>query len=335
MDGGMTFKWTNEYEKTFCELCIKFIMKNGRVPFKWKEINKEFETIINRKCSDKTLKNKFESMKKDWRTWRFLKFGETGLGWDPVTGKLDCSEEWWSRKVKENRDAKKFRNKSVDSTLEDLWNQIFEDNYATGANVVAPSMVPDSVNIDVEEGDKESGEEDNDESDGDHIYSEYNQYASRVDHLLSEERLFWPNLMREFGNTQIPSQGINGSQVPNQGLGGSQVPGQGLGGGQVPSQGGAKLSTQIDALVSSSKTALDIMRSDDSVSKNANAKSSIVATIEVINRMVTGCDLKKGSELWCFAYGVIENEVRREIFLNMEDDVSRKAWLIYMHAKEN
>ncbi|KAJ1415933.1 Myb/SANT-like domain [Sesbania bispinosa] len=54
---------------------------------------RSIETIINQKCSDKTLKNKFEAMKKDWRAWRFLKFGEIGLGWDPVTGKLNCSEE--------------------------------------------------------------------------------------------------------------------------------------------------------------------------------------------------------------------------------------------------
>jgi hypothetical protein len=39
-------------------------------------------------------------MKKDWRIWRFLKFGETGLGWDPVTGKLSCSDDWWDRKIK-------------------------------------------------------------------------------------------------------------------------------------------------------------------------------------------------------------------------------------------
>jgi len=29
-----------------------------------------------------------------------LKFGETGLGWDPLTGKLSCSDEWWDGKTK-------------------------------------------------------------------------------------------------------------------------------------------------------------------------------------------------------------------------------------------
>lgn len=100
---GLRFKWSDdpEYEKKFCELCIKFIRINGRgSSFKWKEIHQEFEEAINRKVPSKTLKNKFDKMRKDWRIWKFLKYGETGLGWDPVTGKLSCSNEWWDRKIK-------------------------------------------------------------------------------------------------------------------------------------------------------------------------------------------------------------------------------------------
>lgn len=39
-------------------------------------------------------------MKKDYRLSKFLKRGETGLGWNPSTGKLDCSDEWWEKKFK-------------------------------------------------------------------------------------------------------------------------------------------------------------------------------------------------------------------------------------------
>lgn len=99
-DGGTNFRWTDEHEKIICELCIKFIRKNGRVSFKWIEINQEFEAIIKRKIHQKALKNKYDAMKRDWRSWKSLKFGETGLGWDPLTGKLSCSDEWWERKIK-------------------------------------------------------------------------------------------------------------------------------------------------------------------------------------------------------------------------------------------
>lgn len=141
---------------------------------------------------------------------------------------------------------------------------------------------------------------------------------------------------------------------------GTQVS-QGLGGVQVPSQGDrtsrtaqtqkvtnkpikgkrkrrqskeeAKLMSQIEALVSISNRALEILLSDGSVSKHGSAGSTIAEAMTVINRMVTKCYLEEGSELWCFAACLIENDIRREIFLNMEDD-SRKAWLMYMHAKE-
>ena len=68
MEGGMTFKQTkNDHEKIFVELCSKFIRKNSHASFRWKEINQEFESIIKQKCVDKTLKNKYDYMKKKWR----------------------------------------------------------------------------------------------------------------------------------------------------------------------------------------------------------------------------------------------------------------------------
>ncbi|KAJ1385594.1 Myb/SANT-like domain [Sesbania bispinosa] len=75
--------------------------KNGRVAFKWKDINQDFEAIIKRNCKCNSLRNKYEFMKKDWRLWKFLKFNETGVGWDAATGKLSTSNEWWERKLKE------------------------------------------------------------------------------------------------------------------------------------------------------------------------------------------------------------------------------------------
>jgi len=43
---------------------------------------------------------------------------------------------------------------------------------------------------------------------------------------------------------------------------------------------------------------------------------------------------KKGSALWYFALTLIENEVRRDIFMNIEDDNGRKYWLMYMQANQ-
>ncbi|KAG4973408.1 hypothetical protein JHK82_030332 [Glycine max] len=121
--------------KNLCEFCIKFIRKNERVAFKWNDINQEFEVIINHKCLYKTLKNKYDYMKRDCRIWKFLKFRETSLEWDPTTRKFSSSKQWRNLRLK--------------------------DNYAIGENVVAFSMDPnvDEVvelwNMDDEEKDKE------------------------------------------------------------------------------------------------------------------------------------------------------------------------------------
>ena len=95
------FIWMDEYIILLCDVCLQYIMKNGRKQsFKWRELEQEFKRITNRKCSDKSLKNKYDSMKRDWRLWKQLKRMETGLGWDPVSGKLSCSDEWWDIKIK-------------------------------------------------------------------------------------------------------------------------------------------------------------------------------------------------------------------------------------------
>ncbi|KMS93358.1 hypothetical protein BVRB_032290, partial [Beta vulgaris subsp. vulgaris] len=72
--------------------------------------------------------------------WTKLKSSETGLGWDPNSGKIDASDEWWQRKMKENPDIKKFRHRGVNSTLETNWDKLFGDSYTTGENVYVPSM---------------------------------------------------------------------------------------------------------------------------------------------------------------------------------------------------
>lgn len=53
---------------------------------------------------------------------------------------------------------------------------------------------------------------------------------------------------------------------------------------------------------------------------------SIAWLLNIILKSVVKCSL-----IICF----IKNEVKRELFPNMEDDASRKAWLMYMHAKES
>ncbi|XP_058747077.1 uncharacterized protein LOC131620071 [Vicia villosa] len=127
-------------------------------------------------------------------------------GWDPITGKLSCSNEWWDRKIKEKPEAKKFRNKSIDPSIEEYWNQLFDDSYASGEEVVAPSVNSDFV----EPVEHFNGGEEDKESDG----KDNHHYES---------------------GTQVSKQGVRGTQVPTQSIRDTQVPNQGIGDTQVPS----------------------------------------------------------------------------------------------------
>lgn len=44
----------------------------------------------------KTLKNKYDAMKRDWHIWRFLKFGKIG---DQAIRKLNCFDEQWDKSI--------------------------------------------------------------------------------------------------------------------------------------------------------------------------------------------------------------------------------------------
>lgn len=76
-------------------------MKNGRnSPFKWNELQLEFEELVHTKLkSYKVLKNKYTEMKKDYSLWTSLKNGATGIGWNATTMKIECSYEWWDKKI--------------------------------------------------------------------------------------------------------------------------------------------------------------------------------------------------------------------------------------------
>ncbi|KAL2927283.1 hypothetical protein RDABS01_001263 [Bienertia sinuspersici] len=96
------FKWIDEDACTLCEVCLVFIRENGKAQFfKWKEILLDVERRIGRAFNNSnSCKHKYDTMRRDYRFWKALKNSETGLGWDPVSGKIGALNEWWQRKIK-------------------------------------------------------------------------------------------------------------------------------------------------------------------------------------------------------------------------------------------
>nr|GMD23971.1 Myb/SANT-like DNA-binding domain protein [Ipomoea batatas] len=281
-------------------------------------------------------------MKKEWRTWKQLKREETGLRWDPSTHKISGSDEWWEKKIKENSEYKKFRNKSIDPAMDDLWSKLFEDSYANGEGCVAPTMDPQLVQpVDIEEENIES-EEENRTRQGfeDLLYSQDNQHSSQLHDLEVNESSFWNNFMSEV-NHCVGNQDVSGTQVPRQSQSNNvRKCGETQNIGLKPTQmkrkrrqsgGAAQLSSQLDSLISNSNRALDVLIGDSTVNTQSTTTVSLAAAISVINRMVTDGIMEKGGDLWCFSLSFLKDDLNREIFSNIDDDFSRKAWLKYMH----
>ena len=46
------------------------------------------------------FKNKWDHLRNSCKVWKQLVECETGLGYDPDTGRIDATDEWWGRKLK-------------------------------------------------------------------------------------------------------------------------------------------------------------------------------------------------------------------------------------------
>nr|KAJ0200994.1 hypothetical protein LSAT_V11C600319420 [Lactuca sativa] len=76
-------------------------------------------------------------MRKDYNIWKSLKIRETDLGW---TEKKHYT-------IYENMDVKRIRKKQHSLDLQEACDQIFWDTVASGADCVAPSMDPSTLNV--------------------------------------------------------------------------------------------------------------------------------------------------------------------------------------------
>ncbi|KAG6677810.1 hypothetical protein I3842_14G045700 [Carya illinoinensis] len=99
----------------YVDICVSEIYAGNRPgthfnKVGWKNVVNEFSEKVGKEFNYKQLKNKWDSLKKDWNIWTKLVGKETGLGWDPVKKIVDATDEWWAKKLQEIPEATKFRN---------------------------------------------------------------------------------------------------------------------------------------------------------------------------------------------------------------------------------
>ena len=95
--------WKDPKElKAYCDLSIAQVLDgkkhNG---FLRKEgVDEVIEQLgeMGKVVTPTQFKNKWDHLRKCWKTWKEC-FGETGLGYDPVTGVIHITNEWWTRKI--------------------------------------------------------------------------------------------------------------------------------------------------------------------------------------------------------------------------------------------
>ncbi|KAL2907055.1 hypothetical protein RDABS01_005765 [Bienertia sinuspersici] len=128
-----------------CDVCLK-LLKTMAVTH-----------ISSGKKFKSNCKHKYDTMRKDWRNWKDLKSSETGLGWNPVTGKIDASDELWQRKIK-----------------------------ATGKNAFAASLDPD-INVEEHDVEYEDFGEDDARNLGSNNYFQSDEFTTE---LINEDNFF-------------------------------------------------------------------------------------------------------------------------------------------------
>ncbi|KAK8937139.1 hypothetical protein KSP39_PZI011929 [Platanthera zijinensis] len=141
---GVSASWENAQVHVFCDICIREIDLGNRPTTHfskegWKNVIDNFKARTGLTYDRAQLKNKWDQLKRDWKLWRDLKRGETGLGWNPIKKTIDASDEWWKERIEMLPAAKKFRFVGIAPDLEEKLDRMFSQVVANGENVWIPS----------------------------------------------------------------------------------------------------------------------------------------------------------------------------------------------------
>ncbi|KAK8278666.1 hypothetical protein V6Z12_D09G058300 [Gossypium hirsutum] len=158
MEGDSTLAtkvvWDDELTLIFCELCINEVNADNRLTTHlnskgWENVIALFQAKTQKNYGKPQLKNKWDTLKKEWRLWREFFKESKSIGWCPSKKTVDATEEWWAEKIQENLDFKGFKKKGIEPQLNELMWQMCGGIVATGENAWAPSssVLPSGVPI--------------------------------------------------------------------------------------------------------------------------------------------------------------------------------------------
>ncbi|OMO90082.1 hypothetical protein CCACVL1_07520 [Corchorus capsularis] len=137
--------WSDELTRIFCELCVKEVESGNRPTTYlnvkgWDNVLALFQARTGKHYGIPQLKNKWDTLKKEWRLWKDLLIKASGIGWSPIKKTIDASDEWWVQTIKQNPKFKIFRKRGFDPELDDLLWRMFGGIVATGKHAWTPSL---------------------------------------------------------------------------------------------------------------------------------------------------------------------------------------------------
>ena len=96
--------WKDEQHHVFVELCSVEVIKGNRPTTTlnkegWANVHKEFARLTGVTYTVRQLKNHWDAMKEDYKIFKKLKFGFSGLGWNEVTKTIEAPESWWKDRI--------------------------------------------------------------------------------------------------------------------------------------------------------------------------------------------------------------------------------------------
>ncbi|XP_065876160.1 L10-interacting MYB domain-containing protein-like [Euphorbia lathyris] len=136
-------KWNDVEFNAFLDICVRGTTlgkrSGGGWGLKgWPWVENEMK-IAGHMFTKDQMRHKWYSLKVHWKLWKDLKGKETGLGWDPIKGTIDASDEWWNAKIQENASYASLREKGIGRDVYEKYEILFMDTVAIGEYAYAPS----------------------------------------------------------------------------------------------------------------------------------------------------------------------------------------------------
>lgn len=97
--------WDAVSTRVFCDICVEEVIAGNRpnTHFNktgWVNVVGKFQERAKRNYDYKQLKNKWDSLKRDWVLWKLLVRNEKRVEWDYERGTIDANMEWCDEKLK-------------------------------------------------------------------------------------------------------------------------------------------------------------------------------------------------------------------------------------------